>query len=355
MPKPVKSRATLSRPPEFVFGGELSTPVRLAYGLVPLFQLLESRNLPTEDLLAAVEIPRFALEEPSYRISLVQELSFTRMALDRIDEDVALEVGRRFHLSMFGVVGLAAACAPSLRESFQLFLAYPALVWGLIEITLWRDSATEYIVFTPGDVVNELGDYFVERDMAAIKILFRNTLGQPVAPSALYLRRTAPRRKTSHDEFFGCQVTFAAAENAMHFGCDVWDAVPPQANEMSRHFFENQCRALSETMQAPFSYADIVRSRLRHATPIPSLPTLADALHLTTRTLQRRLAHEDESFATLLRDVRVARSKELIEHPTIAIEDIAYRLGFRDPDAFSRAFRSWTGFAPTEYRRRLVG
>ena len=338
--------------PEFLFGGELSTPQRLAYGLVPLIQLLEAGGYAVEDVLGAAEIPRFALEEPSFRILLAQELAFTRLALDRVaDPRASLEVGRRFHLSMFGVLGLAAACAGSLRESFQLFLSYPALVWGLIEITLWRQRDDEYIAFESGDVVAELGDYFIERDMAALLTLFRNILGPEVTPSAIKLRRRQPREASAYRSFFGCAVTFDADANEMHLDRSVWNAAPLQANEMSRRFFENQCRRLSETMQAPFRYTDIVRNRLRHATPIPSLPELAETLHLTTRTLQRRLAAENNGFTTVLREVREARARELLRQPSLHVEEIAYRLGFREADAFSRAFRSWTGRSPSDFRR----
>jgi AraC-like DNA-binding protein len=57
-----------------------------------------------------------------------------------------------------------------------------------------------------------------------------------------------------------------------------------------------------------------------------------------------------------LRDVRSSKALELLEYPGISIADVSFRLGFRDPDAFSRAFRIWTGVAPTEHssRRRNV-
>lgn len=338
--------------PEFVFGGALTTPSRLAYGLVPLYQLLDDRGEPPDDCLAFAEIPRFALEEPSYRISLEQELTFTKAALERLGYDVGLEVGRRFHLSMFGVLGLAAACATTLRQSFHLLLSYPALAWGVLEITVWRNENNEYVLFSESDMDNRLAGYFVERDMAALLTLFRNTLGYSINPQSVSLRRDPPAHSAGHEDYFGCPVSFGELEDAMAFECAIWDAPPSQANEMSCSFFENQCRSLTEEMHNQFSYAAAVRSRLRHATPMPTLPELASSLHLTARTLQRRLAREGQSFTSLLREVREWRAKELIQHPELHINDIAYRLGFQEPDAFSRAFRSWTGMAPSDYRRK---
>ena len=67
----------------------------------------------------------------------------------------------------------------------------------------------------------------------------------------------------------------------------------------------------------------------------------------------RRLAAEGTGFGALLREVREERAQALLRRPSLAIEEIAWRLGFHDPDAFSRAFRAWTGLSPSEFRRAL--
>ncbi|MSR13952.1 MAG: AraC family transcriptional regulator [Gammaproteobacteria bacterium] len=342
-----------SKLPEFLFGREMSTPVRLAYGLAPMIQFLENTGHAVEPLLAATEIPRFALEEPSYRISLEQKLKFTRLVLARVKSaSAALEIGRRFHLSMFSVLGLTASCAPTIRDSLQLLLTYPELAWGLIELVVWREGEHKYIAFEPGPVVRELGPFFVERDSIAILNLFRNLVGTHLVAHAVAFRHRAPKDSRLYDAFFGCPVEFGAKINEMSFESRVWDTPPLQANAMSRRFFENQCRRLSEMMQEPFKFSDIVRSRLRSATPIPALPMLARALHMTARTLQRRLALETTDFSSVLREVRIQRATELMHRSHLHLEEVAYRLGFHDPDAFSRAFRTWTGLSPTEFRRR---
>ncbi len=66
---------------------------------------------------------------------------------------------------------------------------------------------------------------------------------------------------------------------------------------MSFRFFSNQCHRLTTVIEEPLSYADVVRSRLRAATPVPSLMELVTELHLTKRTLQRRLDDEGTRFS----------------------------------------------------------
>ena len=69
-------------------------PLRLAYGLAPVIEVLEAHGHDIMPLLLATDIPRFALEEPSYRIRFDQELKFIRLALDALALPAAgLEVG----------------------------------------------------------------------------------------------------------------------------------------------------------------------------------------------------------------------------------------------------------------------
>ncbi|MCB1843820.1 MAG: helix-turn-helix transcriptional regulator, partial [Halioglobus sp.] len=78
---------------------------------------------------------------------------------------------------------------------------------------------------------------------------------------------------------------------------------------------------------------------------------LASALHLSRRTLQRRLRQQGTSYQSLLRDTRLALAHRYLCDEQRSVLEVAYLLGFSDPSTFSRAFKRWTGLAPAEYRR----
>ena len=328
-------------------------PLRLAYGLAPVIEVLQAHGHDITPLLAATGIPRFALEEPSYRILLAQELQFIRLALNRLRLPTAgLVVGQRYNLALFGILGLAAACAPTMRELFHAVPTWPELSWGAIELTVWRAGDEEYVAFLDNAEVGDLGAFFVERDMAATLALFRQNLGSALAPLRVRFRHAPPADLRPYQQFFNCPVVFGDTANQIHFPRAVWDTPPPQANAMSYRFYVNQCERLSAVMQAPLSYVDVVRSRLRSTTPMPALGQLVTMLHLTRRTLQRHLDAEGSSYAALLTQVRSERARVLLRRRGMHNDDIARALGFADASAFSRAFKTWTGVSPRVFRQQ---
>ena len=343
-----------AKPPEYLFGSTMLRPVRLAFGLAPVITVLESHGHAVQPILEAADIPRFALEEPSFHIPFEKELRFTRLALTALKlPHAGLLVGQGYHLVQFGVLGLAASCAPNVRELFHTILIHSILAWGCIELSFWRDGDEEYVRYDENAEVGDCAAFFVERDTTSTLTLLRQTLGADLRPLAVHFTHLPPPEVDVYESFFGCPVYFGAAANQIRFARAVWDGAPPQANAMSYRFFENQCQRLAAVMDEPLRYAGVLRTRLRAATPIPSLPEVVRSLHLTTRTLQRRLDEEGTSFSAVLAEVRRERAMELMARSHLDNSAIAHALGFEDASAFSRAFKSWTGLSPRTYRRHL--
>lgn len=98
-----------------------------------------------------------------------------------------------------------------------------------------------------------------------------------------------------------------------------------------------------------------VRDLIRQQLPASlSQEEAADRLHMSSRTLHRRLEEEGSSFRgikeALRRDLALAR---LTKTP-MSIAQVAADLGYADTSAFYRAFVGWTGLSPERYRRQLA-
>jgi AraC-like DNA-binding protein len=84
----------------------------------------------------------------------------------------------------------------------------------------------------------------------------------------------------------------------------------------------------------------------------PTLEQVAERLHISTRTLNRQLEKRGSGFRELLAEARQRDSLRLLEDPRLTLTDIAQQLGYSSLANFARAFRTWNGTSPGEFRAR---
>ena len=95
-----------------------------------------------------------------------------------------------------------------------------------------------------------------------------------------------------------------------------------------------------------------VRELLRtRAAELGNAEALADALHVSTRTLHRQLQEEGASLQELKDEVRRDQAIDLLRRTARPVKQIALAVGFGNEKSFARAFRQWTGRSPSDFRR----
>jgi AraC-like DNA-binding protein len=99
-----------------------------------------------------------------------------------------------------------------------------------------------------------------------------------------------------------------------------------------------------------------VRALLAAALPrAVGLEEAAGELHLSPRTLHRRLQDEGASFRAIKDALRHEAALARLARPDGSVARVAAELGYSEPSAFFRAFQGWTGEAPSAWRRRVLG
>jgi AraC-like DNA-binding protein len=82
-----------------------------------------------------------------------------------------------------------------------------------------------------------------------------------------------------------------------------------------------------------------------------SLAAVASSLGTSPRTLQRRLGRHGVTYWALVEQSRFEIAGALLRETDLKVQEIAARIGYGTPGAFTRAFTGWAGRAPTAYRR----
>jgi AraC-like DNA-binding protein len=93
----------------------------------------------------------------------------------------------------------------------------------------------------------------------------------------------------------------------------------------------------------------------KHTDASLSVGAVARIIGISTQHVCRVLKRERGlTFADLLRDVRLREARRLLRESSYSMKEIAFRVGFRHPSQFTRAFASDCGLSPSQYRTREV-
>ena len=160
-----------------------------------------------------------------------------------------------------------------------------------------------------------------------------------------------PQDESPYRSAFGCEVTFGADRASLEIAPSTLDANPVQANSMTARLAEDQCRRLvSQMTTTGGATAALRRQLLARPGQFPSLPEIARALHVSERSLRRKLTAEKSSYRAVLAQVRETLARAYLRDTGLHLDEIAERLGYSDAANFSHAFRRWTGTTPGRFR-----
>ncbi len=178
----------------------------------------------------------------------------------------------------------------------------------------------------------------------------RNRLGRGYAPLAVHLQRPAPDNPQPWHDLFRSALNFSAKENMLEFGADDFDG----------HLHDGPIQLTEHNTNGDPLPSLIWEQRVRSAIETllpdgePTAQSIAEALHLSERSLERHLADEGCCYDLLLNQCRQNLALLHMSEPQTSLSEVAYLLGFGDTDSLSRAFKRWTGLTPEQYRNGLV-
>lgn len=154
------------------------------------------------------------------------------------------------------------------------------------------------------------------------------------------------------ERHFECPVISNSSQNAIVFRAE--DEQRPfvtrnaELLEMLAPQFDEELRASS----AQDSFTELVRNAIQERLTghRPGMDDIARQLHMSPRTLQRRLHEAGSSFQRLLDEARHEMARYYLGNSVLELNEAAYLLGYEDANSFVRAFRGWEGVPPGLWR-----
>lgn len=290
-------------------------------------------------------------------IDAEQELRLIRNLVQHLGHlpGIGLKAGLRYHLNTYGIWGFALLSSPTFRSAAQLGLRYLDLTYAFHGMRLEEADEHAHLILDERGIPEDLRDFIAQRDAAGILSIQRGLTATRLPLLSVSFSGPAPSDLDTHHELLGLTPTFNAPHNRISFARSLLDQPLPDANPQVAQHCESQCQALLAKRRVRAGLAGRIRDRLlSHPGQLPDMQQLAGELHMTSRTLRRRLEEEGTGFRQLQEEVRQALAEELLAIGGLTLEEIAERLSYGEVSNFIHAFKRWKGLTPGQYRLQQV-
>ncbi|EJM68218.1 DNA-binding domain-containing protein, AraC-type [Pseudomonas sp. GM50] len=310
----------------------------------------KAEGLSSEALLAGSGISAADLSRADTRITTNQEMLVCANAV-ALRRDIGLELGRRMHVSSYGMLGYALLTSATLGDALRLALHYPALLGTLFELSLEEED--ERIWLTAGDYRENpaLAPFNVEFCLVSMKVTCEDLLGHPLPLLGARFEHPAPDYQARYAERFDCPLQFDAVSNAFAFDKRWLEQPLPLADAITHQAMAERCRKQNTEFTGRQAWLGRIRQLLAaQLSAAPGLDGLAKQLNCSARTLRRHLKDLGCSYQELLDELRFEQAKRLLCEDQLPIYRIAEALGFSETASFRHAFVRWSGVAPSQFR-----
>ena len=188
--------------------------------------------------------------------------------------------------------------------------------------------------------------------LATITRMCRLVCGENFRLQTVNFKHAAPRDLKPYFEYFACPLSFDQTENQLLIPLAFADEVLVGANS-ELALLNDQVVTRRLALMDRNDIVARVQSALMEQLPHGNISddSVANALHMSVRTMHRKLSEVNQNFRTLLVEMRRELAEHYILDNSLTLTEISLLLGFSEPSSFSRAFKSWTGSAPSDARQ----
>jgi len=268
------------------------------------------------------------------------------------DPTIGLRLGTETRAERFHPIGIASLSSENFGAAIDQMARYKQLTCPE-EIVQWKDGAEWSVQFrwlladeTEPPVLDECC-------FAWVLSTARVGTGVRLSPVRVEFMQQRTHVKAI-ERHFGCPVVCGTPRNVIVF----------RTSDAERSFVTRNAELLGllapqfeeELKQESGDESFVERVRLAIQEKLtgrrPTIDDIADVLHMSSRTVQRRLQNGGSSFQKALGEARHQLARHYLNNSILELNETAYLLGYNDANSFVRAFRTWEGVPPRRWREQ---
>ncbi len=319
-----------------------------------LCELVTRWQISAPELLAPLKLTAQALAEPGARLSLAQlERLCERAILLTGEPGLGFYMGLQMRISTHGYLGFAAMTAETLREAIALAIRFAPTRTTALSLRLHVEADTASLIVDEQAQLGRSRELLIYALLIGLWQIACAITGRELS-GFLEVRFPQPDYFVRFAQLARGMIRFDRPLHGLTFDAALLDLPLVMADKVAQQLAQQHCEKELDAL----SFSANLAARAGELLPLDaggfrSAADLAKKLHLSLRTLKRRLAAEGTSYFAILDDLRQKRALLLLREGNLSAEQVAAQLGYSDAANFTRAFRRWTGTTPRRFRREL--
>ncbi len=333
----------------------MSKPDYIPSGFIEtLIDYVRERGITSADLVADM---RQELESPTVGAQRFCDLLDSLAQLDPVDA-LGVRLGLAGQPRQFGVVGYMVSSCGTLGQALARYQRYQALLQGGLASRSRLKDGVLSIQWTQAVANTPLASEF---SLAVFVSLCQALIGRPITPQRAGLPFPKPAEVGVYQALLGCPVEFGCSAIELAIPAHLLALPVSSKDPYLLRLLEQQAQALLEEKPRfeagkAGEFFSLVQEQIVESMKNGdvSAEAVALALDCSLRSFYRQLSSAGYSYRGLLAHTRHTLARQYLADPALAQTDVALLLGYAEQSSFIRAFRSWTGLTPGQYRAGLT-
>lgn len=302
-------------------------------------------------LLQESGIPSILLDEDGARVTTEQFATLYQRLARELDDELPGMFSRPARNGTFKFLCLSVLEARNMRTALYRFTRFFYLFLDDIGFEMSRRDALTRVALVPRLPTAATNTFAQEILLRLVHGVISWLAGRKMPLARVDLAFPRPAHAADYGALYPGPAYFDQPVTALYFETVLLDGPIRQDQKSLAEFM---LRAPGDWLFNAFperlvshGVREYLQTRLSIATGVEDV---AKAMHISVRTLSRRLRDEETSFQAIKDELRRDVAIERLTKTSTPIAVIGAELGFDSPATFHRAFKNWTGSTPGAYR-----
>lgn len=311
------------------------------------------QGLPHKELLKQAGINPETLKSPGNRVDAAAMARLVQLIWSRLRDEFMGFTARPCANGVFALMADQVKYSANLTELISTGFRFYNLFTAEIQMAaaVRANSLELSFQFSRPELDEE--HFYLEFWMSIWHRFASWYIDEPIRLQEAQLAYPEPEYLSELKLVFPCDLKFNQAENRLIFHETYGNKPLVRTEEELQAFLRDSPLALMTIPGGDQLFSARIKRRMESAAvaAFPSMQSIARELSITPQTLNNRLKKESVSFQHLKDDVLRDRAIRLLLGDQHSVEEIAFRLGYREARSFTRAFKRWTGSSPTGFKK----